>query len=168
MVEKQQPENAIARSETGAVSAARRRFLVWLGRGSLAAALAAGGFQAIRFLSYEPPSSEVSIISLGTPDTFRRGSMTYVREARAYVGHDPEGLYAIDAVCPHLGCLVEKGEEGGFVCPCHDSLFSNDGAALSGPATDPLRFLRLVVDQESGQLVVDRSESVDPVTRLVV
>ena len=144
----------------------RRRFLTWLGRGSLAAAIGAAGIQVVRFLSFEPPSGEASTLSLGTPDAFRRNSLTYVSEARAYIGRDSEGLYAIDAVCPHLGCLVQQGEEEGFVCPCHDSLFSDEGQALSGPATEPLRFLQLSLDQDNGQLIIDRSQPTEPSARL--
>lgn len=44
------------------------------------------------------------------------------------------------AVCPHLGCTIDVGAKG-FSCPCHDSSFGPDGAALSGPSPrgmDPL------------------------------
>lgn len=44
------------------------------------------------------------------------------------------------AICPHVGCLVEWADPG-FVCRCHDSAFSRDGAAVSGVSPrglDPL------------------------------
>jgi Rieske Fe-S protein len=50
-------------------------------------------------------------------------------------------LQAFSAACPHLGCSVAARQGGGFHCPCHGSVFSADGAALSGPAPrglDPL------------------------------
>ena len=35
---------------------------------------------------------------------------------------------AFNAVCPHLGCLVEfKGDAKQFRCPCHNSTFELDG-----------------------------------------
>lgn len=47
---------------------------------------------------------------------------------------------AFSAVCPHLGCLIERrGSE--FFCACHVSRFGPGGAALSGPSPrglDPL------------------------------
>lgn len=146
----------------------RRSFLTLLAQGSVAAAVTAVIAQTVRFLSFQPPDSETSIVPLGQPDSYSRDSLIYVAEARVYVGHDGNGLYALDAVCPHLGCLVEPNEEGGFICPCHDSLFDEEGHALSGPATQPLQHMYLWFDQEQGQLLVDRSEPVEPVVRLII
>ena len=146
----------------------RRSFLTLLAQGSVAAAVTAVIAQTVRFLSFQPPDSESSIVPLGQPDSYPRHSLAYVAEARVYVGHDGNGLYVLDAVCPHLGCLVEPNEEGGFICPCHDSLFDEEGRALSGPATQPLQHLYLWFDQEQGQLLVDRSEPVEPAVRLII
>ncbi len=146
----------------------RRSFLTLLARGSVAAAAIAATAQSIRFLSFQPPSSESSIVPLGQPDGYPRDTLIYVAEARVYVGNDGTGLYAVDAVCPHLGCLVEPHEDGGFMCPCHDSVFDQEGRALSGPATRPLQYLYLWFDAEQGQLFVDRSEPVEPEVRLII
>jgi Rieske Fe-S protein len=146
----------------------RRGFLVWLTRGSLAAAGALAVGQVIRFLAYEPPSSSSTVIGLGLPVDYRRGTLAYVPEAQAYVGHDASGLYVMDAVCTHLGCLVEQAEEGGFVCPCHDSHFDATGNAVTGPATKPMRFLKIWLNPDEGQLMVDRAEPVDPAARLAL
>jgi cytochrome b6-f complex iron-sulfur subunit len=146
----------------------RRSFLTLLAQGSVAAAITAAVVQSIRFLSFQPPGSESSIVPLGQLDSYPRRSLTYVAEARVYIGRDGDGLYALDAVCTHLGCLVEPHEDGGFMCPCHDSLFDDEGRALSGPATKPLQHLYLWFDEEQGQLLVDRSEPVEPVVRLII
>jgi cytochrome b6-f complex iron-sulfur subunit len=146
----------------------RRSFLTWLARGSAAAAITAAVAQTIRFLSFQPPASESTIVPLGQPDSYPRRTLLYVAEARVYVGNDGTGLYAVDAVCPHLGCLVEPHEDGGFMCPCHDSLFDEEGRPLSGPATGPLQYLHLWFDEEQGQLLVDRSEPVNPDVRLIL
>ncbi len=146
----------------------RRRFLSWLTRGSLAAAGALAIGQVIRFLSFEPPNPTSSIVALGLPGDYPRGKRVYVPEAQAYVGHDAPGFYVVDAVCTHLGCLVEQGEEDGFVCPCHDSRFDAQGQAENGPATKSLRFLHIWLDQDEGQLMVDRAKPVDPAARLAL
>jgi cytochrome b6-f complex iron-sulfur subunit len=151
--------------DVGSSGLDRRRFLTWLTRGSLTAAALAAIGQSFRFMAYEPPSTASDVYPLGQPSSFPLASMTYVAEARVYVGRDKGGLYAIDAVCTHLGCLVQQGEEGGFVCPCHNSAFDDHGNALNGPATKPLRFLSLWLDQDSA-LSVDRSKEVEPSTRL--
>ena len=155
--------------DTGAPAAGvgRRRFLTWVTRGSLAAAALAAAGQALRFLAYEPPSTASDVIPLGPLSNYPFGSVVYVPEARVYVGRDRGGLYAVDAVCTHLGCLVQQGEDGGFICPCHNSAFDDVGNALNGPATKPLRFLYAWRDEDSA-LLVDRSRAVEPTTRLQV
>jgi cytochrome b6-f complex iron-sulfur subunit len=145
----------------------RRRFLALLAQGSVAAAAIAAASQVIRFLSYEPPGSASSILPIGQPDAIARNSLVYVADARIYVGRDRDGLYAVDAVCTHLGCLVELAEEGGFVCPCHDSRFDTQGKPNAGPATKPLRYLHLWVDEE-GQVRVDRDQAVETTDRLTL
>ena len=41
--------------------------------------------------------------------------------------------------CTHLGCGYRwEAEEQHFVCPCHDTIFSKDGAVVTGVAPRPL------------------------------
>jgi menaquinol-cytochrome c reductase iron-sulfur subunit len=38
-------------------------------------------------------------------------------------------------VCPHLGCQVFfDRQQNQYICPCHASVFAEDGARISGPA----------------------------------
>lgn len=146
----------------------RRRFLTWTARGSLAAIVVAATGQLVRFLSFQPPDSASTVIPVGQPGNYLSSSLVYVAEGRVYIGRDKGGLYALDAVCTHLGCLVQQKEEGGFVCPCHESHFDVDGRPESGPASQSLRYLHLSLDQETGQLLVDRAQPVEPVVRLSI
>lgn len=146
----------------------RRRFLTIVAQGTLGAAAVVAIGQVIRFLSFEPPNSTSTVISVGQPANYPRNSLLYAAEARVYVGRDAQGFYALDAVCTHLGCLVEPKEEGGFVCPCHESQFDALGQVEAGPATQPLPYLHLWLDEEEGQLFVDRSEPVEPTVRLAI
>lgn len=143
----------------------RREFLAWLTRGSLMAVSALALGQVVRFFSFEPAGEAPSAIPVGKPETYTAGTLTYVGAARAYVGHDSAGLYAIDAVCTHLGCLVEHNVGDGFACPCHGSHFAADGQVQNGPASQPLRHLALDLNPD-GQVVVDRSQPAAPETRL--
>jgi cytochrome b6-f complex iron-sulfur subunit len=144
----------------------RRGFLTWLTRGSLIATITLVIGQVVRFLSFQPSSGNSTIIPVGQPDDYPPDTWAYVEAARTYVGHDAEGLFALDAVCTHLGCLVEREEGGRFVCPCHGSYFDADGQVQTGPATKPLRHLHLWLDQD-GQLMVDRAKPVEPTVRLI-
>jgi cytochrome b6-f complex iron-sulfur subunit len=46
---------------------------------------------------------------------------------------------AVTAACTHSTCTITGFESQTFVCPCHGSRFSTNGAVVSGPATRPLR-----------------------------
>ena len=48
---------------------------------------------------------------------------------------DPEWLVML-GVCTHLGCvpLGDKGEYGGWFCPCHGSHYDTSGRITKGPA----------------------------------
>jgi quinol---cytochrome c reductase iron-sulfur subunit, bacillus type len=48
-------------------------------------------------------------------------------------------LTVFSPICPHLSCYVDWNSAAGkFICPCHNSVFSETGAVLSGPAPRPL------------------------------
>jgi Rieske Fe-S protein len=145
----------------------RRRFLSGLTRGGLAATAVLVIDQVVRFLSFQPSDDDGKIVPVGKPADFPYSALTYVPEARVYVGRDAQGLYAIDAVCPHLGCLVELEKDGSFTCPCHGSHFDTAGLAQAGPTTKPLRHLQLGLEQD-GQLMVDRTQPAAPTTRLML
>jgi glycine/D-amino acid oxidase-like deaminating enzyme/nitrite reductase/ring-hydroxylating ferredoxin subunit len=57
----------------------------------------------------------------------------------AYRAPDGE-LFAVSAVCTHLGCKVHwNSVETSWDCPCHGSRFRPDGTVIEGPAIAPLR-----------------------------
>lgn len=44
-------------------------------------------------------------------------------------------VVALQAECPHLGCSVQLDEaHHRFACPCHESFFTLEGRATSGPS----------------------------------
>ena len=145
----------------------RRGFLTGLSRGILVVIAVVVVEQILRFLSFQPARDDGRIVPVGNPTDYALGRLTYVPEARAYVGHDAGGLYAVDAVCTHLGCLVELNQDGTFECPCHGSQFDAEGQTQSGPATKSLRHLRLWLGQD-GQLTVDRTQVVESASRLIL
>jgi cytochrome b6-f complex iron-sulfur subunit len=60
---------------------------------------------------------------------------------RLIVVHGVDGCFsAIWRICTHGACETEWDAEAlAAVCPCHGSLFADDGSVLVGPATEPLR-----------------------------
>jgi menaquinol-cytochrome c reductase iron-sulfur subunit len=55
------------------------------------------------------------------------------------VKHADNTVAAFGPQCTHLGCAYHWDDaKNEFLCPCHNSVFSADGAVLSGPAPRPL------------------------------
>lgn len=128
--------------------------------GCLGHLAAVGGALSPR-VRYEPPHER----RLGPADRFPEG-LTFLREERLFVVREEDHLRALSAVCTHLGCTVDRTEEG-FRCPCHGSAFAADGTNLTGPAPRPLpwRPLRLGGD---GAVIVDLAGEVGADVRLGV
>jgi len=60
--------------------------------------------------------------------------------------------------CTHLGCAYHFEEsKGEFLCPCHTSNFSIEGAVLNGPAPRPLD--RYPVKLEGSRLLIGTIEA---------
>lgn len=106
-------------------------------------------------------------VKLGPLANFQGAEVFPVPEQRLWIRSDAEGLYAISAVCTHLGCIVSDRADEGFYCPCHGSRFDVKGKVVGGPAPRPLTYLELTVSPD-GQLVVDRNKEVGAEARLSV
>ena len=136
----------------------RRRFTT-AGVGSLAIAGIGSAVFGYEFLSpnalYEPSP----IVDAGKPERYPPGSVTPDAQSGLYVVHGPEGIYALTAVCTHLGCVTAWRPELDMVaCPCHGSKFHIDGVKIEGPAPRPLPWLKAWLNDE-GNLMIDRSEA---------
>jgi len=136
----------------------RRNFLRRL---SLVLASIAGFLVFISLLRQFLPriSQTDSKKKLGKAGSFPLNTFTYIPEHGIFIYRDHSGLKAISAVCTHLGCTIEKNENG-FQCPCHGSSFDKKGKVLSGAASKDLPWYHLYKNMD-GQIVVDVSKIVD-------
>ena len=146
--------------EPGNAESSRRQF-VQIGIGSICVACAGATVFGYEFLApnvlYEPSP----ITNAGKPDRYPAGTVTQDQQSGIYIVHGPEGLYAMSAVCTHLGCLTAwKPELGIVACPCHGSKFRRDGSKIEGPAPRPLAWLKAWLSDE-GDLLVDRSSPLE-------
>jgi len=61
----------------------------------------------------------------------------------------PKTVEALNACCPHLGCMVDfKQQRDEYQCPCHTSAFAVDGNFISGPSPRGLDTLVCEVKSE--------------------
>ncbi|QGQ20645.1 Rieske 2Fe-2S domain-containing protein [Cellulomonas sp. JZ18] len=58
-------------------------------------------------------------------------------------------ILGLSAVCTHQGCTVVPADDE-LSCPCHGSVFTLDGEAVSGPATEPLPTFAVTVREDGG------------------
>jgi len=133
----------------------RRDFLVRVGVGACAVAAAGSGMMTLDYLKpkvlFEPSTSFVA----GSPLDFTEGVVRFNKEKKAYVIGAPGGIYALSAVCTHLGCITRfRSDERVIACPCHGSRFDLQGNVVHGPAPRPLAWLDITEDA-AGNLVVD-------------
>ncbi len=143
----------------------RRDFLTNLGFGSFLVASGALAAMLARFLTPNVVTPAPGPVEIGSPDEYAVGSLTHIENARAYLGRDERGFYAIIAICTHLGCTPRLDADE-FVCPCHGSRFTRDGKVISAPATRALD-RAFVGRNANGKLFVDRSRRVSGDYRLL-
>jgi nitrite reductase/ring-hydroxylating ferredoxin subunit len=156
--QEEQGKKEVAANDAGST---RRDAFVKLGVGSLCVACSGAAVFGYEFLSpnvlYEPSP----VANAGKPDRYPLGSVTQDLQSGLYIVHASEGIYAMSAVCTHLGCLTAwKPELGIVACPCHGSKFTRDGTRIEGPAPRPLVWLKAWISDE-GDLLVDRSSPLE-------
>ena len=133
----------------------RRDFFVQAGIAACAVAAAGSAVVTLDFMKpkvlFEPPTTFVA----GSPLDYSEGVVRFNKEKKAFVIGAPNGVYAISAVCTHLGCIARyKSDEKVIACPCHGSRFDLEGNVVHGPAPRPLPWLDVTQDAV-GNLVVD-------------
>jgi cytochrome b6-f complex iron-sulfur subunit len=103
-----------------------------------------------------------NIIIAGKVEDFPPGSVTHISNGRFYLSRLKDGGFlAIYQRCTHLGCNVPWDQTANaFICPCHSSQFSPEGAVLNPPAPRPLDLFPVLI--EDGKVKVDTRT---PITR---
>lgn len=129
----------------------RRNVIAWIGKGLAALGGAAGLLLVGRFVQPYPIRDRSREVDLGPASELPQGSVRHLADPDVYVIHAAAGIYAVSGRCTHLGCSVQQRPEG-FDCPCHGARFDLQGRPVSGPATRPLRWLRL--DRVASRLVL--------------
>lgn len=97
------------------------------------------------------------MITVGKVEDFAKGTVTPIPQGPFFLSClEDGGFLALSPACTHLGCTVNWNEEKQqFLCPCHGSSFSIAGEVTSSPATIPLDFHPVRI--EDGKVIVDNS-----------
>ncbi|MGE5375648.1 MAG: ubiquinol-cytochrome c reductase iron-sulfur subunit [Bacteroidota bacterium] len=125
----------------------RRDFLKLVRNGFLylSGALVLGGL--LRYLDHDANPTPQTEFNLGPASNYPLNSQSIISEPPAMLVHTEKGFFAYSLVCTHLGCTMEKKDQG-FACPCHGSRYDEDGKVTHGPADKPLKSLRVDVTAE--------------------
>jgi cytochrome b6-f complex iron-sulfur subunit len=128
---------------------------------ALGASLAAAGRFLVPNVLYEPSRRFKAL----KPEDYPEGP-TFLPNLRVFLFRKGNSFRVASAVCTHLGCTVNLAGSG-FHCPCHGSVFNQDGVPVSGPAPSPLAWFELTLSRD-GRLVIDASQPVKSDKYLVV
>ena len=145
-----------------------RRSFVRLTLGWLASAFAVVASTAgtVRFLVpivlFEPSQR----FKAGKPEDYPDGSVTFMEDERVFLVRKGNTFRCLSSICTHLGCTVNRGDRG-YHCPCHGSVFDDQGAVKSGPAPRGLDWFAVSLSKDK-RLLVDKGQSVAPDKYLVL
>ena len=137
--------------------ATRREFMTRLGLGACAVTGVGAAITILDFMEpkvlFEPPT----VFRAGNLADYPEGTVRFNQEQHTYIIGGAGGVFALSAVCTHLGCITRYlSNENAIACPCHGSRFDLDGNVTHGPAPHPLPWLEVKADA-AGNLLVDTS-----------
>jgi Rieske Fe-S protein len=96
--------------------------------------------------SEAPNGKTIAIHVASTADIPVGGGMVILKDNMVVTQPVAGEFKAFSAVCPHVGCLLDKVANGTIYCPCHGSTFRiSDGSVVTGPATQPLTPVSIAV-----------------------
>lgn len=145
----------------------RRQFFLRLGNTAVAVTIVGGGTVGLKYLwpnvVLEPPARFLA----ASLEDLVPGSVLFDAKRRVFLFRAKAGyLYAISAICTHLGCTttwkpdgIPGHPEGVIACPCHGSIYSDKGDVLHGPA--PRALDRFELSLEDDEVYVNTDEKVD-------
>ncbi|MBI2083555.1 MAG: ubiquinol-cytochrome c reductase iron-sulfur subunit [Deltaproteobacteria bacterium] len=138
----------------------RRDFFGFAGWGAFLSAIGLGLLGFLRLLYPRVLFEPSPVFKAGKIEDFVEGEVSekFKEEQRVWIIREAGKIYAIQAICTHLGCTPRwLPLEGKFKCPCHGSGFTKDGVNFEGPAPRPLERLAIRMDEE-GNLIIDKSK----------
>ncbi len=143
----------------------RRDFLGLAAVGSVVLSAIGALAATLRIFKPDVRYEESKRYKIGKPENFPAGTAKKLDKEKVFVFADDDGIYAISAVCTHLGCIVYK-TDWGFQCPCHGSRYNQEGKVIRGPAPRSLPWYE-ITQTVDGTLVVDATKEVSRGTKYI-
>ncbi|MCF8241978.1 MAG: Rieske (2Fe-2S) protein [Melioribacteraceae bacterium] len=124
----------------------RRKFFKYLSRLMIIPA----GWAWIELINRQQKLNALKQSVIITPDI--AGGITF--KGKVIVYKDKSSITFYSSKCTHLGCTINKMENGVIVCPCHGSKYDLNGNVIEGPAVNSLTKLDYKVDPKTGNYIV--------------
>lgn len=70
------------------------------------------------------------------------------------IRNNDEEITAFSAHCTHLGCIINKEQNGKLICPCHGSEYNLEGDPVKGPAYKPLKKYQATLSSDHKQITI--------------
>ncbi|NOZ86988.1 MAG: ubiquinol-cytochrome c reductase iron-sulfur subunit [Deltaproteobacteria bacterium] len=152
------PDHGALKEDTGKQATNRRDFLSLAGTTLLGTCglMTVAGISALAVP--EVAAGKPKRFPIGAPGDFRMNTLTFLRERDLFIKRTEKGVVAFSAICTHLGCIVQKSDQG-FMCPCHGARYDESGRVTKGPARRDLPKYKVWLKAD-GKLWVDKGEIV--------
>jgi Rieske Fe-S protein len=100
-----------------------------------------GGATDLAVLQGRFANARVQVTTTGTPLATVGGAARVESAAGLFLitRISDTAFTVIDGVCTHEGCTITGATTSEYVCPCHGSRYSRNGAVQVGPARSNLR-----------------------------
>jgi cytochrome b6-f complex iron-sulfur subunit len=154
---------AAAVTAAAADGVTRRGFFSWAAVAWVGFTAAIGGCVTTwgRFMFpnvlFEPPT----MFKASKPEEYPAGVVDtrLVDEHGVWIVHDGGRIFALIAICTHLGCPPAwLAAQNKFKCPCHGSGYYRTGINFEGPTPRPLERAKIFVSPDDGRIVVDKGQ----------
>lgn len=121
-------------------------------------AAAASAIGAVRFLVPNVLFEPSLVFKAGRPEDYPDNSVTFLEDERVFLVRKGNTYRCLSAICTHLGCTVNRASQG-YHCPCHGSVFDEQGSVKGGPAPRALAWFQVMLSKDN-RLLVDKNQTV--------
>ena len=98
-------------------------------------------------------------VSVGMVEDFEVGKAILIEGEKLYIFRGEDGLRAMSAKCTHMGCIIDRVEDGTYQCPCHGAEYDDIGSVTRGPTKKDLPWYEVKI--EGGEVLVNKKGEIE-------